>query len=62
MKQEIVTIPDYTAEQYLNTSDPYEFLYAYKDNKFMLKQLLQKMKAKAGAVGVKCFVALFDAY
>lgn len=62
MKQEIVVIPDYTAEQYLNTSEPYEFLYGYKDNKFMLKQLLQKMKAKAGAVGVKCFVALFDAY
>lgn len=62
MKQEIVVIPDYTAEQYLNTSEPYEFLYQYKENKFMLKQLLQKMKAKAGAVGVKCFVALFDAY
>lgn len=62
MKQEIIVIPDYTAEQYLNTSEPYEFLYQYKENKFMLKQLLQKMKAKAGAVGVKCFVALFDAY
>lgn len=62
MKQEIVVVPDYTAEQYLNTSEPYEFLYAYKDNKFLLKQLMQKMKTKAGAVGVKCFVALFDAY
>jgi uncharacterized protein (DUF927 family) len=62
MKQEIVIIPDYTAEQYLNSSEPYEFLYEYKDNKFLLKQLLQKMKANAGAVGVKCFVALFDAY
>lgn len=62
MKQEIVVIPEYTAEQYLNTSEPYEFLYQYKENKFMLKQLLQKMKAKAGVVGVKCFVALFDAY
>ena len=62
MKQAIVAIPDYTAEQYLNSSEPYEFLYEYKDNKFLLKQLLQKMKAKAGAVGVKCFVALFDAY
>lgn len=62
MQQEIITIPDYTAEQYLNSSEPYEFLYQYQNNKFMLKQLLQKMKAKAGAVGVKCFVALFDAY
>lgn len=62
MKQEIVVIPEYTAEQYLNTEEPYAFLYQHKDNRFLLKQLTQKMKDKAGAVGVKCFVALFDAY
>lgn len=62
MNQEIVEIPEFTAEQYLDTSEPYEFLYKYKENKFVLKQLMQKMKANAGAVGVKCFVALFDSY
>lgn len=61
-KAEIIEIPEYTAEQYLNTSAPYEFLYGFKNDKFMLKQLTQRMKAKAGAIGVKCFVALFDAY
>lgn len=62
MKTEIAIIPDFTAEQYYNSSDPYEWLYQYKNDKFLMKQLMQKMKAKAGAVGVKCFVALFNAY
>lgn len=62
MKTEIAVIPDYTAEQFYDTTEPYEFLYQYRDNKFLLKQMVQKMKAKAGAVGVKCFIALWDAY
>ena len=62
MKNEIAVIPDYTAEQFYDTTEPYEFLYQFRDNKFLLKQMVQKMKAKAGAVGVKCFISLWDAY
>ena len=62
MKNEMVLIPDYTADQFYDTTEPYEFLYQFRDNKFLLKQMVQKMKAKAGAVGVKCFIALWDAY
>lgn len=62
MNAEIVVIPDYTASQFYDTTEPYEFLYRYRDNKFLLKQMVQKMKEKAGAVGVKCFISLWDAY
>ena len=62
MITEIVRIPEYTADQFYDTTEPYEFLYQYRDNKFLMKQMTQKMKDKAGAVGVKCFVALFNAY
>lgn len=62
MKNEMVLIPDYTAEQFIDTEEPYAFLYQFRDNKFLLKQMVQKMKAKAGAVGVKCFISLWDAY
>lgn len=62
MKTEMAVIPDYSAEQFYDTTEPYEFLYQYRDNKFLMKQMTQKMKDKAGAVGVKCFVALFNAY
>ena len=62
MNAEIVVIPDYTADDYYNSSAPYEWLYKFKSDKFLLKQMTQKMKDKAGAVGVKCFIALFNAY
>lgn len=58
----LIEIPEFTAEQYYNSSEPYAFLYNFREDKFILKQLTQQMKARAGAVGVKCFVALFDAY
>lgn len=62
MQSNTIEIPDYTASQYYDSSEPYEFLYQYKNDKFLLKQMTQKMKEKAGAVGVKCFIALFNAY
>lgn len=62
MNTNLVEIPDFTADDYINTSRPYEFLYKYKDDKFILQQMVQRMKAKAGAVGVKCFISLWDSY
>lgn len=62
MKNEIATIPEYTADDYYNSSAPYEWLYQFKSDKFKLKQMTQKMKDKAGSVGVKCFIALFNSY
>lgn len=58
----VIEIPDYSADQYINSSAPYEWLYQYKDNKFILRQLCEKMKAKAGAVGVKAFMGMWNAY
>ena len=55
-------VPNYTADDFLNTSKPYEYLYSLKDNKFLLQQTLQRMKAQAGSVGVKCFISLWNAY
>ena len=62
MKNEIATIPEYDADDYYNSSAPYEWLYQFKSDKFKLKQMTQKMKDKAGAVGVKCFISLFNSY
>ena len=62
MKNEIAAIPEYTADDYYNSSAPYKWLYQFKSDKFKLKQMTQKMKDKAGAVGVKCFISLFNSY
>lgn len=59
---EIVNIPAYTADDFINSSAPYEFLYQFKDDKFALRQMCEKMKAYAGSVGVRSFVALWNAY
>lgn len=62
MKNAIIEIPDYGVDDYYNSSAPYEFLYQFKDDKFMLRQMCEKMKAKAGALGVKAFMSLWNAY
>lgn len=58
----VIECPQYTAEQYLNSTEPYEFLYAMRNNKFLMQQMVQRMKAHAGSVGVRCFVQLFESY
>lgn len=62
MKNEIALIPEYTADDFYNSSDPYKFLYQYKDDKFLLGQMREKLKAQAAKVGVKGFVGLWNAY
>ncbi len=60
MEQAIM--PEFTAEQYLTTSEPYAWLAQFKDDKFALQQQIQRMKMQAGAVGVRTFMALWNAY
>lgn len=57
-----IKIPDYTAEDFTNSSLPYEFLYKFKDNKFMLSQMREQMKQKAAAVGIRGFMGLWNSY
>lgn len=57
-----IMIPDYTREDFTMSDAPYEWLYEHRENKFLLKQLTQRMSALAGSVGVRGFVALFNAY
>lgn len=62
MNTNLINIPEYTADDYYNSSAPYEFLWEHRNDKFMLQQLIQKMKAKAGAVGVRSFMSLWNSY
>lgn len=55
-------IPAYTRDDYLTTTRPFEYLYAHKENKFEMKQLLGLMSAQAQTVGVRNLSALFKAY
>lgn len=55
-------MPEYVKEDYLQGLEPFEWLYAYKDNKFMLAQAVEMMRAQACGVGVRNFMALWKAY
>ena len=46
----------------MTSTEPFEYLYAHKENKFELKQLLGRMSAQAQTVGVRNLAALFKAY
>lgn len=62
MKNEMTVIPEYTADDFYNSSEPYSFLYQYKDDKFLLGQMREKLKAQAAKVGVRGFIGLWNAY
>lgn len=55
-------VPKYTAEDFYNSSAPYEFLYQFKDDKFKLGQMREKLKAQAASVGVRGFIGLWNAF
>lgn len=57
----IPAVPDFTAQDFMSLR-PYEWLYQHKDDKFVLQILLQQLKVKAGKVGVKAFVSVWNSY
>lgn len=54
-------VPDWTKADY-QTVEPFEWLYQYKDNKFVMLQLRDIIKGNAGSVGVKNFVSKWNAF
>jgi len=62
MERTELTVPDYSASDFLDSSAPYEYLYSFKDDPFALGQMKQRLKAAASKVGVKTFISLWNAY
>ena len=59
---DIISIPDFEKDDYIKSDRPFEWLYQYKDNQFLMAQLREQVKEKAGKVGVKNFITLWNAY
>lgn len=62
MNDLVISVPDFTEEQYRKTDIPYAWLYEHRNNKFLLRQLCEQMKEKAGALGIRAFMAMWNAY
>lgn len=60
VKAEVVT--EYTKDDFLYTTQPYEEVYASKDDPFMHSLKLERMTAQALSVGVKTFKGLYKSY
>lgn len=54
-------VPEWKREDY-QTTGPFEWLYSFKDNKFVMLQLRDAIKERAGYVGVKNFVTKWNAF
>lgn len=61
MKDEII-IPEFSREDYTETSRPYEWLWEHRGNNFLLKQLKTRMSEKALSVGVRGFIGIFNEF
>ena len=55
-----VSVPDWSKNDFIASTEPFEWLYQYKENKFLMAQLREQIKDKAGNVGVKNFVTLWN--
>ncbi len=54
-------VPEWGKENYW-TPEPFEWLYGFRDNKFVMLQLRDIIKEKAGSVGVKNFITKWNAF
>lgn len=62
MSDKEIAIPDWSAGDYRSGTAPFDWLYQHRENKFLMAQLCDQIKVKAGAVGVKNFITLWKAY
>lgn len=59
---QLIIVPDFEKDDYIKGDKPFEWLYQFKDNQFLMAQLREQIKEKAGKVGVKNFITLWNAF
>lgn len=57
-----IIIPEYTADDFRNSSEPYSFIQEHADDPFLQRQLLSRLKMQATACGVRDFMAIWKSY
>ena len=61
MPSQELTLPDYTREDF-DGDAPFEWLYGFSDNPYVLARMTERMKALAKSLGVTGFVSMFREY
>ncbi len=55
-------MPQFTIDDFLYNSEPYEWLYQFNEDKFKLNQMVERMKIYANELGFKRFITVWNAY
>ena len=56
------SIEEYTADDFLKTTTPYEYIWYWRKDAFMQKKLIAQMSAQAKKCKVTGFIGLYKAY
>ena len=57
-----LTVPQFTADDFTQTTKPYEYLCTFSSNPFKQRQILELVKAQAAAVKIRGFMNLWNMY
>lgn len=58
----IEQIKPYTRDDFLTGTEPYEFVYSFRNNPFVMHRILEQVSAMAQSVKVKNFKSLYKSY
>lgn len=59
---QLCQVPEFTARDFYDSSAPFEWLYRYKENPFLLAQMRERLKNYASEIGVKGFMNLWNSF
>ena len=57
-----ITVPEFTKEDYIYSTEPFQWLEAFAQNRFQLMQMMEQVNQQAMRVGVRNFKKLFRTY
>lgn len=61
MQAEIIELPQYTLEDFMDSTRPFDFLWNLPD-RFTQERMVQRMKTQATQLGIRSFMAMWKAY
>lgn len=61
-KNELTNIPAFTADDFLQTMAPFEFVYSFHDNKFIETRAIQLVSQIAQSCKIRNFKSMYDDY
>lgn len=62
MKGNEIIVPEFGKEDYLNSTEPFEWVYQFKDNKLRMEQAISLVSEQAISVKIKNFRTMFKTY